>query len=191
MDQSHMRPTYRTGPNSVVRGQAPEAGGRTRSGSLKPAPHRNLDPRCYRRAMAVPESSAATSLIDRALWILTILCIVATVWFSFGAPPPGVTLFPYADKIEHAIAYFATTLSFLFAAVWRPGRGPGRWPWMGLWFPVAAIAAGALIEFLQGMTPTREAQALDLIAEVIGTMAAVAIHSTIRRISRPGPRIEM
>ena len=62
---------------------------------------------------------------------------------------------------------------------------------MGLWFPVAAIAAGALIEFLQGMTPTREAQALDLIAEVIGTMAAVAIHSTIRRISRPGPRIEM
>ena len=111
--------------------------------------------------------------------------------FSFGAPPPGVTILPYADKIEHAIAYFATTLSFLFAAVWRPGRGPGRWPWMGLWFPVAAIAAGALIEFLQGMTPTREAQALDLIAEVIGTMAAVAIHSTIRRISRPGPRIEM
>ena len=84
--------------------------------------------------------------MDRALWALTLACAATTIWFSFGAPPPGVDLFPSADKVGHAIAYFATTLSFLFAAVWRPGRGPGRFPRLGMWFPVAAIAGGGLIE---------------------------------------------
>ena len=131
-------------------------------------------------------------MIDRGLWALTAACVAATFWFSFVAPAPGADLFPNADKAGHAIAYFATTLSFLFAAVWRPGRGLGRFASVGRWFPLAAIAGGAMIEILQDMT-ARTAQAYDLVAEVIGIAAVVAIHELVRwrmtsRVARLDPR---
>jgi VanZ family protein len=130
--------------------------------------------------------------MESALWALPASCAALTLWFSFGAPPPGASLFPDADKVGHAIAYFATTLSFLFAAVWRPGAGEGRFPRLGWWFPVAAIAAGGLIEILQGMTATRTAQSSDLVAEIVGTAAAVTVHAAVRRrsnsrLARAGP----
>jgi VanZ family protein len=118
--------------------------------------------------------------MDAILWAITLACAGTTLWFSFGAPPPGANLFEGADKVGHAIAYYATTLSFLFAAVWRPGRGEGRFAHLGIWFPVAAIAAGALVEILQGLTPTREAQMADLVAEVIGTGLAFVLHALTR-----------
>jgi VanZ family protein len=120
-------------------------------------------------------------MIDRCLWGLTVACAAATLWFSFVAPPPGADLFPDADRVGHAIAYFTTTLSFLFAAVWRPGRGIGRYPDIGKWFPLGAIAGGAVIEILQEMTTTRAAEMYDLVAEAIGAVAALALHALIRR----------
>jgi VanZ family protein len=120
-------------------------------------------------------------IIDVGFWALTAACVAATLWFSFVAPPPGANLFTGADKVGHAVAYFATTLSFLFAAVWRPGKRVDRSARLGVWFALAAIAGGAVIEILQGMTATRSAQALDLVAEAIGTGAAVAVHSLIHR----------
>jgi VanZ family protein len=126
---------------------------------------------------------SADRMIDRALWALTVACLAATLWFSFGAQPPGTDLFPGADKVDHAVAYFATTLSFLFAAVWRPGRGVGLYPNLGRWFPVAAIAGGAVIEILQSMTATRTAQVSDLVAEAIGTTTALVVHALMRRLT--------
>jgi VanZ family protein len=125
--------------------------------------------------------------MDLILWAITFACGGVTLWFSFVAPPPGANLFELADKVGHAIAYFATTLSFLFAAVWRPGRGEGRFSHLGKWFPVAAIAAGGIVEVLQGLTPTREAQVADLVAEVIGCGLAFALHALTKWwfISRP------
>jgi VanZ family protein len=120
-------------------------------------------------------------MIDRGLWTLTAACAATTLWFSFGTRPPGADLLPGADKIGHAIAYFATTLSFLFAAVWRPGRGEGRFPDGWRWFLPAALVGGVGIEILQGMIGTRTAEVYDMVAEVIGTSAAVAVHALIRR----------
>jgi VanZ family protein len=120
-------------------------------------------------------------MIDRGLWALTAICAAVTLWFSFVAPPPGANLFEGADKVGHALAYFTTTLSFLFAAVWRPGRGIGRFPDLGRWFPLAAITGGAVIEILQGMTASRAAEVFDLVAEAIGAAAALAVHALIRR----------
>ena len=122
-------------------------------------------------------------IIDVVVWALTAACVGVTLWFSFVAPPPGADLFLGADKVGHAIAYFTTTLSFLFAAVWRPGRGADRPASLGRWFALAAIAGGAVIEILQGMTARRSAQAFDLAAEAIGTGTAVAVHSLIRRLT--------
>ena len=118
-------------------------------------------------------------IIDIGLLALTAACVAATLWFSFVTQPPGVALFAGADEVGHAIAYFATTLSFLFAVVWRPGRGEGRFPRLGKWFLLAAIAGGGLIEILQGMT-LRDAEFNDLIAEAIGAGAAVVIFALVR-----------
>ena len=122
-------------------------------------------------------------IIDSGFWALTVACVAATLWFSFVAPPPGANLFPGADKVGHAVAYFATTLSFLFAAVWRPGREFGRSVYLGLWFALAAMAGGAVIEILQGMTATRSAQVYDLVAEAIGTAAALLVHALVRQFA--------
>lgn len=132
--------------------------------------------------MSITEDAAA-GWIDRGLWAVTAACVAATLWFSFVAQPPGTDLFPGADKVDHAVAYFATTMSFLFAAVWRPGRGVGCFPHLGKWFAVAAIAGGGVIEILQTMTAKRAGDLDDLVAEAIGTAAALAMHALIRRQS--------
>jgi VanZ family protein len=118
-------------------------------------------------------------MIDRGLWALTAACAASTLWFSFVVSAPG------PDKLGHAIAYFTTTLSLLFAAVWRPGRGIGRFPRLGGWFALAAIAGGVAIEILQGMTATRSAEVYDVMAEAIGVAAAFAVHGLIRRQLAP------
>ena len=63
-------------------------------------------------------------IIDVGFWAWRRPAAAATS-FGFVSPPPGADLFPGADKVVHAIAFFATTLSFLLSAVWRPaGQGP-------------------------------------------------------------------
>ena len=126
-------------------------------------------------------------IIDVGFWALTAACVATTFWFSFVSPPPGADLFPGADKVVHAIAFFATTLSFLLSAVWRPGRGKGRFPEGWRWFLPAAVAGGVMIEIIQGMIPTRTAEANDMFAGMIGIAAAVAIHALIRW--RMAPRV--
>ncbi len=61
-------------------------------------------------------------MIDIGLWVLTAACAATTLLFSFGAKPPGADLFSGADKVGHAIAYFTTTLGYLFAAVGAPAE---------------------------------------------------------------------
>ena len=57
------------------------------------------------------------------------------------------------DKGLHAVSYFATTLSLLFAAVWRPGRGEGPFPNLARWIFLAAVGRRAIrrVELLQGL----------------------------------------
>ena len=49
-----------------------------------------------------------------------------------------------------------------------------------MWFPLAAIAGGIVIEILQGMTASRSAEVFDVVAEAIGIAAALAVHSFVR-----------
>jgi hypothetical protein len=140
--------------------------------------------------MTSDQRTRTAAVIDVGLWALTVACAGATFWFSFVAPPPGADLFSGADKVGHAVAYFATTLSFLFAAVWRPVRGPGPFPHLKLWFAFAAIAGGAVIEILQGMTASRSAQALDLVAEAVGTASALLVHTLVRRHAAASRRFD-
>jgi VanZ family protein len=132
-------------------------------------------------ARAFLHSDPSERRIDLALWILTGACAGATLWFSFFSGPPGAHLFPEADKVGHALAYGSTLLCFMFAAVWRPVRSDGPFPRSA--FPVAmlAIAVGIVIEVLQGRYFHRDAQLFDVVAEVIGSFAAFAVFTLVRR----------
>ena len=84
------------------------------------------------------------------------------------------------DKGLHALSYFATVLSLLFAAVWRPGRGEGPLPRALGWIVAVAIGGGIAVEVLQasiGRTP----EVADVVAETLGSMLAVLVHQVIRR----------
>jgi hypothetical protein len=132
-------------------------------------------------------------VVDGALWLAWMACFGATLYFSFWADPFGGA-FHGADKVGHAVAYFATTISFLLVAVWRPGRGLGRWPQAGVWFPVAAVIAGIAVEIMQAtLTATRTAEVGDVVAEVVGSGLAFIVHALTRwsfatRTSAHAPR---
>jgi hypothetical protein len=128
----------------------------------------------------VPPAATRARSIDAALWALTAASGVATLWFSLGGSPPGANAFAHADKVGHAVAYFATTLLLLLAAVWRPGRGPGpldryRWQLLG-----AILIAGAGIELLQ-VPIGREAEVWDWLVEVAAVLAAFGVVEALRR----------
>lgn len=122
--------------------------------------------------------------VDVVLWALTIGSAGLTLWLSLGPVPPGTEAFPGADKVFHGLAYFVTTLLFLFAAVWRPGRGPGPLARFGVYVILAVIGAGLVVEALQGaLTADREPELADWLAEVVAVAAAVAIHRSARRFA--------
>jgi len=119
-------------------------------------------------------------LIDASLWLLTGLFASLTLWFSLVSVPPGADLVPMQDKGLHALSYFATVLSLLFAAVWRPGRGEGPLPRALGWIVAVAIGGGIVVEVLQALIG-RTPEVADVIAEALGSMLAVLVHQVIRR----------
>src|SRR4030067_363557 len=57
---------------------------------------------------------------------------------------------------------------FLLAAVWRPGRGPGRFPRAAPWIVFGAVTLGGLIEILQGSVFDGDPELRDWVADVAG-----------------------
>ena len=111
--------------------------------------------------------------LDLVLWSIVALSIVSTVVWSF-VEPPGAGLGHAIDKVQHSLAYFVTVLATLLAAVWRPGRGPGRFPDARWLIAAGALAGGALIEILQSVSTTnRQGDVGDWLAEVVGVGLAV------------------
>ena len=103
--------------------------------------------------------------------------------FSLAAVPPGAQLFENADKVLHGVAFAGTSFLFLLAAVWRPGRGEGPFPWAATWIVLAAGVTGFAIEIVQGHAG-RQRSGLDFLADVIGVVVAIAIWDAMRRRGR-------
>lgn len=121
--------------------------------------------------------------IDVVLWLVAGAAVWLTVWLSLFREPPSPTHGHGIDKVEHALAYFVTMLAVLLAGVWRPGRGPGRFPGARWWIAGAALGAGALIEVLQSaLTTNRQGDVRDWLAEVVGVgLALLALRLLERR----------
>jgi VanZ family protein len=123
--------------------------------------------------------SARSARTDVVVWAAAILCATFTLWWSLAEKPPGRTLFSGVDKVEHAIAYLATALLFLMAAVWRPGRGDGPFARRAVWVVLGLVVAGGAVEVVQSSIG-RDAELGDWAAEVV----AIALAWTILTVWR-------
>ena len=104
-----------------------------------------------------------------------VVSIGLTLFWAFGPQPPGARLFPRADKVLHAIAFATILGTFLLAGVWRPGRGWGRFAGAVAPALVVMLASGIVIEIVQGELFGRDADILDILAEIVGMIAAVSL----------------
>ena len=138
-------------------------------------------------AMASPREAQRPSrerAIDVLLWGLTGASAALTLLLSLGPVPPGADTFSSADKAFHGLAYFVTTLLFLFAAVWRPVRGSGSLARFAPVLIIAIVLSGLVVEILQGMLTTeREAELGDWGADASGVLVAVVVHGLVRRLA--------
>lgn len=127
-----------------------------------------------------PPVRADLSRLDILLWFLTALSAALTLVFSIGLVPPKANGFPHADKVWHGLAYFTTTMLFLLAAVWRPGRGAGPFPRAGIVLALLGSAAGGVVEIAQGFTATRDPELLDWVVDMVGILAALGVVLMLR-----------
>ena len=94
------------------------------------------------------------------LWVL---------WMALR-PDPGITLdFPYGDKLLHASTF--TCLMGWWGNVYRPRRARG-------WAALGCLAFGVFVEFAQWLDPPRDADALDVLADGVGIVIALALLRT-------------
>ena len=122
--------------------------------------------------------------IDVLLWGLAVASAGLTLWLSLGPVPPGTGSFPGADKAFHGSAYFVTTSLILFAAVWRPVRGPGPFARFAPALIAVIVSSGLVVEILQSMlTAKRETELGDWLADAVGALMALVAHGVVRRRS--------
>jgi VanZ family protein len=137
------------------------------------------------RAGPVLDPAYREHRLDVVLWAAVALSIASTFALSF-VEPPGSGFGHGIDKVEHALAYFVTMLAALLVAVWRPGRGSGRFPGARWWIAGGALAGGALIEVLQGAsTINRQGDVRDWLAEVAGVGLALLALRALERHTSP------
>jgi VanZ family protein len=117
--------------------------------------------------------------VDPLLWATSWLLLASVAWLSLGPEPP-LPPFEFADKIAHGFAYAALTMGFLLAGVWRPGRGPGRYPMAAVWIVLAAVSIGVVIEILQDLESYRSMDAFDALADGVGAAIGAGLWATLR-----------
>lgn len=97
---------------------------------------------------------------------------LALVWLSLASDPPQPQFsWPHKDKFGHALAYGLLTL----LGAWTWSRGAfvtTKGLFLGL---TSAMIFGVLMEILQGLlTPHRQAEWLDLAANLVGGLLVFA-----------------
>lgn len=100
----------------------------------------------------------------RALARLAFFCSVAGVLVLSLLPHPEVLPVQVWDKAQHAFAFLVMALC-----------GAVAWPARLARVLCGLLAYGVLIEFLQALTPTRSADAADVVADAIGLLLAAGL----------------
>jgi VanZ family protein len=102
--------------------------------------------------------------------LYAVLVLVLSLLPDTGGPSHGW------DKANHFIAYAVMSFLFMRAAA-AEGVSSAR-------SAIAAVGAATLfgigVEFLQSLTPTRQADALDALANTLGALLGAALFSFIK-----------
>ena len=114
------------------------------------------------------------------LWLLLGWLMVFVVIGASLMPAKAVEILfgTLNDKLEHAAAYAG--LMAWFGGMFR--RTPQ------VWVGVALVALGGVLELLQGLTPTRTPDLLDLAADTVGVLIGLMLSMTV--LTRWCQRIE-
>ncbi|MET0208937.1 MAG: VanZ family protein [Burkholderiaceae bacterium] len=119
----------------------------------------------------------------RAAWRLLFLALITAIsWLAFSPhPPPSADL--GWDKANHFAAFGSLTFTGLQCL--RAGR---RRVWLVM---AGMLAFGILIELIQSQIPGRDADAQDVLADMLGATLGLAVHTVFTRWivparSRPG-----
>jgi len=129
--------------------------------------------------MQVETRRRGSQLFDAALWAASLGLFVLSFVLSWGPPPPSPNV-SWFDQVWHGAGYGALTATLLLAAVWRPGRGPGRFPRAGLPVALSVLAIAWLTEALQAPFG-RDAQLSDALTDLAGVTAGFLGWKVIRR----------
>lgn len=140
--------------------------------------------------MRAETSSKASQWIDTALWAATLALLVLSFVLSWGPPPRFGPRFDWMDKVWHFLGYGSLCATLLLVAVWRPGRGAGRFSRAGL--PVAALvlATAWFTEALQAPFG-RDVQLLDAVADLAGVAVAWASWAWLEGLPRRPQRTRL
>lgn len=104
------------------------------------------------------------------LWLAIGFSLIAAIFVgSISSIPAGIKQFVLQDKAVHVIAYGC--LMGWFAQIYKHDL-------TRLILGIAFIAMGILIEILQSMTPTRQFELLDMVANSCGVILAWALAYT-------------
>ncbi len=130
---------------------------------------------------------AGSRPLDGALWAASFTLLVLSFVLSWGAPPDFGPRFEWSDKAWHFLGYGALCGTLLLAAVWRPGRGDGRFPGKGFGVAVVVVLVAWLTEAFQAPFH-RDVDLLDAVADTAGVAAAFLAWRALRRWTlRSGP----
>lgn len=124
--------------------------------------------------------------IDAALWVLGGGLLGASIVLSLDPEPEALSRLDLSDALLHLVGYAALTAAWLFAAVWRPGRGPGLFPDSAALILVGLLGLGLALEALQGLVPARDADWRDALANVVGVGTAWWAWRTTRGLDAAG-----
>jgi len=100
--------------------------------------------------------------LARLWWSIGVLLVAVDVMLSLAPPGDGAALLP--DKLVHFASYFLIGFWFISLAI--------RHDYLAL---AGVIALGGMLELLQGMTPTRQPEWLDFVANTAGVLLALVI----------------
>lgn len=110
----------------------------------------------------------SSSTFRIAFWLCALVVLVLAL-LPPGTPMPTTGW----DKSNHMLAF--ATLALLAQRAW-PGRG---WP-----IVICLVGYGVMIEWLQSLTPYRDADAIDVVADSIGVLLGLAVAAGLRRARR-------
>jgi VanZ family protein len=119
------------------------------------------------RGVRAQSRSQLSRLIDATLWAASLGLLVMSFLFSWGSPPGLGPDVDWIDKLWHFLGYGALCTTLLLAAVWRPGRGTGRFPGSGLRVAGLVLATAWITEALQAPFG-RDTEVLDAVADLAG-----------------------